>query len=43
MPSKTNNYNVESLKGQAIAKQFRDTVEEVKKKIGQRMFECALR
>ncbi|XP_015795741.1 glycogen [starch] synthase [Tetranychus urticae] len=41
-PSRTNNFNVESLKGQAIAKQFRTTVEEVKDDIGSRLFEIAL-
>lgn len=42
-PSHTNNYNVDSLRGQAIAKQFRDTIDELQKKIGKTMFEIALR
>lgn len=42
-PAKTHNFNVDSLRGQAIAKQLRDTVADVQEKIGKRMFEIALR
>jgi len=42
-PTKTNNFNVESLRGQAIAKQLRDTVAAVQKDIGHRLFEICLR
>ena len=42
-PARTNNYNVESLRGQAIAKQLRDTVSHVQNQIGKRLFEIALR
>ncbi|XP_021358473.1 glycogen [starch] synthase-like [Mizuhopecten yessoensis] len=42
-PAKTNNFNVESLKGQAIAKQLKDTVQHVQNQIGKRMFEICLR
>ena len=39
----TNNFNVDSLRGQAIAKQLRDTVAELQQEMGKRMFELALR
>ena len=39
MPAKTENYNVESLQGQAVTKGITDTVEEIQRKIGQRLFE----
>lgn len=42
-PTRTNNFNVESLKGQAIAKQLRDTVHHVQNQIGKRMYEICLR
>lgn len=42
-PTRTNNFNVESLRGQAIAKQLRDTISQVQKDIGQRLFEICLR
>ncbi|CAL1278683.1 unnamed protein product [Larinioides sclopetarius] len=41
-PARTNNFNVDSLRGQAIAKQLRDTVHDVQSKIGKRMFEICL-
>lgn len=41
-PARTNNFNVESLRGQAIAKQLRDTVQDVQSRIGKRMFEICL-
>lgn len=43
MPAATNNYNVEALKGQAVAKQLNDVVEQITCRIGQRIFEAALR
>lgn len=43
MPTKTNNFNVESLRGQAISKQLRETVNEVQKDIGNRLYEICLR
>jgi len=43
MPTKTNNFNVESLRGQAICKQLRDTVNQVQKDIGNRLYEHCLR
>lgn len=43
MPASTNNYNVESLKGQAVTKQLQNAVDSISKKIGERMFEKAIR
>ena len=42
-PARTNNFNVESLRGQAIAKQLRETVANVQNEIGHRLFEICLR
>jgi len=42
-PTRTNNFNVESLRGQAIAKQLRETVSAVQKDVGHRLFEICLR
>ena len=42
-PAKTNNFNVESLRGQAIAKQLRETVGAVQKDMGHRLFEICMR
>ncbi|CAG5123259.1 unnamed protein product, partial [Candidula unifasciata] len=42
-PARTNNFNVESLRGQAIAKQLRDTVSTVQGQIGRRLFDICLR
>lgn len=42
MPGKINSYTVETLKGQAVVKQLENTISEVQKKIGDRLFEhCA--
>ncbi|XP_078581928.1 glycogen [starch] synthase, muscle-like isoform X2 [Branchiostoma floridae x Branchiostoma japonicum] len=41
-PAKTNNFNVDSLKGQAVVKQLRETVAEVQNDIGKRIFESCL-
>lgn len=41
-PTKTNNFNVDSLKGQAVVKQLRDVVDEIQNKIGKKIFESAL-
>ncbi|KAH7636688.1 glycogen starch synthase-like protein [Dermatophagoides farinae] len=41
-PGKTNNFNVESLRGQAIAKQLQETVDEVQENIGKRLFDILL-
>ncbi|KAK2726393.1 glycogen [starch] synthase-like [Artemia franciscana] len=42
LPAKTNNFNVESLKGQAVAKSLKDTIENVQKNIGKKLFELCL-
>lgn len=42
-PCKTNNFNVETLRGQAIAKQMRDTVEKVQKNVGKVILDKVLR
>ncbi|KAI5961284.1 GSY1 [Candida theae] len=42
MPGRTQSYTVETLKGQAVVKQLESTIEEVQKKVGERLFEhCA--
>ncbi|XP_075711749.1 glycogen [starch] synthase, liver [Rhinoderma darwinii] len=43
MPTKTNNFNVETLKGQAIRKQLWDTAHTVKEKFGKKLYEALLR
>lgn len=42
-PAKTNNFNVESLRGHAVTKQLRDTINKVQQDIGTRMFNTCLR
>ena len=42
-PTKTNSFNVDSLKGQAISKQLREAVDVIQTKIGKKIFEAALR
>ena len=42
-PAKTSNFNVESLHGQAISKQLKETVALVQEKVGKRIYESALR
>lgn len=41
-PAKTNNFNVESLRGHALTKQLRDTIQQVQQEIGKRMYETCL-
>ncbi|XP_072000872.1 glycogen [starch] synthase, liver-like [Engystomops pustulosus] len=43
MPAKTNNFNVETLKGQAVRKQLWDTAHTVKEKFGKKLYEGLLR
>ncbi|XP_031725778.1 glycogen [starch] synthase, liver [Anarrhichthys ocellatus] len=43
MPAKTNNFNVESLKGQAVRKQLWDTAHTVKEKFGNRLYDALLK
>lgn len=42
-PARANSFNVDSLKGQAVVKQLRDTVAKVKDSVGHRMFEICLK
>ncbi|EEQ28972.1 glycogen synthase [Microsporum canis CBS 113480] len=42
MPSQTSSLTVEALKGQAVVKSLRDTLESVEKSIGKRLFERCL-
>ncbi|XP_023653653.2 glycogen [starch] synthase, muscle-like [Paramormyrops kingsleyae] len=42
MPARTNNFNVESLKGQAVRKQLWDTAQTVKEKFGKKLYESLL-
>lgn len=41
-PAKTNNFNVESLRGHAVTKQLRDTIDKVQVQIGKRMYDTCL-
>uniref|UniRef100_U5ET57 Glycogen [starch] synthase n=1 Tax=Corethrella appendiculata TaxID=1370023 RepID=U5ET57_9DIPT len=41
-PAKTNNFNVESLRGHAVVKQLRDAIEDVQKNVGKRMYDTCL-
>lgn len=42
MPGEINNYNVESLRGQAVAKQLRDSVKQIQEKIGKQIYKTCL-
>lgn len=41
-PTKTNNFNVESLRGHAVTKQLRDTISNIQHSIGKRMYDTCL-
>lgn len=41
-PAKTNNFNVESLRGHAVTKQLRDTISSIQQQIGKRMYDTCL-
>lgn len=41
-PARTNNFNVESLRGHAVTKSLRDTINDIQQKIGKRMYEMCL-
>ncbi|XP_058792126.1 glycogen [starch] synthase isoform X2 [Phymastichus coffea] len=41
-PAKTNNFNVESLRGHAVTKSLRGTINDIQQKIGKRMYEACL-
>jgi hypothetical protein len=42
-PARTNNFNVESLRGHAVTKSLRDTLNDIQQKMGKRMYEVCLR
>lgn len=42
-PTKTNNFNVESLRGHAVTKQLRDTINSVQQEVGKRMYDTCLK
>ncbi|CAF1129773.1 unnamed protein product [Didymodactylos carnosus] len=42
-PTATNNFNIESLRGQSIAKMLRDTVQNVQSEIGKPLYEVCLK
>ena len=41
-PAHTHSYNIDSLRGQAISKQLRETIEVVKNEVGLRMFDTCM-
>ncbi|CEH13797.1 glycogen synthase [Ceraceosorus bombacis] len=43
MPAATKSYTIEALKGQAVTKQLRDTVDQIQQRIGERLFERTAR
>merc|ERR1719341_1266293 len=42
-PTKTNSFNVESLRGHAITKGLKDTIDVIEKDVGKRLYEKCLR
>jgi glycogen(starch) synthase len=42
-PAKINNFNVESLRGSAVTKSLRDTLNQIQTKMGKRLYEICLR
>ncbi|CAJ0959283.1 unnamed protein product, partial [Mesorhabditis belari] len=42
-PAPSNNFNVESLKGQAVTKQLREAIDKIKESMASRMYETCLR
>lgn len=42
-PTATNNFNIESLRGQSVAKMLRDTVQNIQSEIGKRLYEICLK
>ena len=41
-PTKTNNFNVETLRGGAVVKSLRDTIHDIQQKIGKRIYDVCL-
>jgi len=42
-PTKTNSFNVESLRGHAVAKGLKDTIDDIQREMGERLYESCLR
>ena len=42
-PTKTNNFNVDSLRGHAVTKQLRDTIQQIQQHVGKRMYDTCLK
>lgn len=42
-PAKTNNFNVESLRGHAVTKQLRETINNIQQQVGKRMYDTCLK
>ena len=42
-PGQTNNFNVETLKGQATVKKLKENVDIIKEELGDRLYDCLLR
>ena len=42
-PTKTNSFNVESLRGHAVAKGLKDTIDDIQREMGERLYETCLR
>lgn len=42
-PTKTNNFNVDSLRGHAVTKQLRDTIQQIQQQVGKRMYDTCLK
>lgn len=42
-PTKTNNFNVDSLRGHAVTKQLRDTINQIQQQVGKRMYDTCLK
>lgn len=42
-PTKTNNFNVDSLRGHAVTKQLRDTIQNIQHQVGKRMYDTCLK
>jgi hypothetical protein len=43
MPARTQSFNIEALKGQAVVKQLREVVSDIQHSVGRRIFEQAAR
>ena len=41
-PTQTNSFNVDSLRGQAVTKALKETIDDIQKDIGKRMYDACL-